>query len=207
MIWLEVKDYAGGQQMKTLKPVDEVIRRFVGDRLITPDDVRREHVSLRQAIEIDGWPTLGESRGKFLFMLTSNSDQSLDYTSGGKHLRGRAMFMRARQGQLDLPWAAVVKPDGPDVSIIDPARDARMIISATTCVATMTDAMCARDRDLALSRGVNVLLDDYPRPVRRRDGYLEIGSTHLAASVPPAAEFAPGVANPTATEAASDAAN
>ncbi|MEZ5310537.1 MAG: Ca2+-dependent phosphoinositide-specific phospholipase C [Microthrixaceae bacterium] len=45
-----------------LDAVDGEIRSVLGDRLITPDDVRGTHSDLRTAITTDGWPSLAESR-------------------------------------------------------------------------------------------------------------------------------------------------
>jgi len=47
----------------------EIRSVFAARELITPDDVRGDYPTLRQAVLEHGWPTLGASRGRFLFAL------------------------------------------------------------------------------------------------------------------------------------------
>jgi len=180
IVWIEAKDFAGGERMESLRPVDDVIRRVLGDRLITPDDVLGGHDSLRSAIALDGWPTLGESRGRVLFMLTASDEQRADYTDGFRHLADRAMFIEASREQFEMPWAVVAKLGDPRSPNLQAAREAGLLITATTCAANFSDAACAINRDIALTNGVNVLMDDYVRPVVGRDYYLDLGFTHIA---------------------------
>ena len=82
---------------------------FPANRVLTPDDVRRHHPSVREAIETDGWPTLREARGKVAFCIINSDDRTKDYTYNYTHLRGRAMFIRANPDQFHMPWAAMSK--------------------------------------------------------------------------------------------------
>ncbi len=184
LVWIEAKDFAGGRKIHSLRPVDRTIRRILGDRLITPDGVRGGHDSLRSALLTEGWPTLAESRGKILFMLTGSREQHADYTSGFQHLRDRIMFVDTAADQLEMGWAGVVKLNDPDDPLLPRARRARLLVSTTVCVAPMRDAECFRDRDRAVAAGANVLLDDYVRPTPRRDYFLDIDYRHIARAEP-----------------------
>jgi hypothetical protein len=196
MIWLEVKDFAGGEEIESLRPVDALIRGVLGDRLITPDDVRGSHGNLRLAIERDGWPDLASSRGKVLFMLTASATDVARYTSGLLHLRGRVMFPEAKSDQFHMPWAAVAKLGVMEMPSIDLAREGRLLLTTTVCVAEMDDWECLRDRILALSQGINVLLDDYVRPTRGRDYFLDV-RFHQIADADDRKSSAPDEAPPT----------
>ena len=81
-ILVEVKDDAdsdlGDSASSIPLPIDaaaldaldaEIRSVFPADRLITPDDVRGARPTLEEAVLEDGWPTLGESRGKVMFLL------------------------------------------------------------------------------------------------------------------------------------------
>lgn len=46
------------------------------DRIITPDSVRGSHATLREALATDGWPTLGDVRGKFMLILNTTSERA-----------------------------------------------------------------------------------------------------------------------------------
>jgi hypothetical protein len=56
------------------------------------------------------------------------------------------------------------------------AREANMLLAATICVPTMSDAECTRYRDLALASGFNILSDDYVRAPSHRHYFLDIVS-------------------------------
>ena len=196
MIWLEAKDFAGGQRMKSLRGVDPIIRRILGDRLITPDDVRGAHPSLRSALSVDGWPTLGESRGKALFMLIANDRQREEYTSGFSHLRGRVLFVEARPDQYAMPWASVAKAWLTEPEDIQLALEHNLLLTATVCTAGMKESSCRRVREQLLASGVSILVDDFVRPTRGRDYYLALDHETVGrtpkSSLPRAAPVASG---------------
>jgi hypothetical protein len=180
MIWLEVKDFAGGREIESLLPVEAEIRDMLGDRLITPDDVRGAHESLRSALAAEGWPSLEESRGKVMFMMTGSDEHRRDYTSGFSHLDGRVMFVEAKVLEISMPWAAVAKLGLSDPELFESAQAAHVLLTTTVCVAEMNDAECYRDRDNALAAGINILLDDYVRPTPDRNYFLDVDFRRVA---------------------------
>jgi Phosphoinositide phospholipase C, Ca2+-dependent len=173
-IWIEIKDFAGGERFESLRPVDDAIRAVLGDRLLTPDDVRGGHSSLREALRSRGWPSLAQARGRILFLLKGDEEQHREYTHGFKHLRGRVMFPAATSAQFGMPWAAVAKLNSPSSPDIAGARAAGLLVTTTVCVAELDDSECRRARALALASGAQILFDDYVRPVPERDYYLAL---------------------------------
>ena len=96
-----------------LDAVDAEIRSVLGDRLLTPDDVRGSAADLRTAITTTGWPTVADSRGKFLFFI-DNADKRDVYLAGHPSLAGRAMFTSSGEGQPDghaTPQAECTPPE------------------------------------------------------------------------------------------------
>ncbi len=81
---------------------DEVLSVWPRDLIVTPDDVRGVHPDLRTAITTDGWPTLGEARGKILFFMLNRTD---DYLDGDPSAAGRLFFPRGEDGSE--PYAGV----------------------------------------------------------------------------------------------------
>lgn len=77
-----------------LSDLDNMLRKiFGGDRLLTPDVVRGEFPTLRDAVRNAGWPTLSKTKQKFMFVLDEGAPRaSLIYREGHPSLRGRAMF-------------------------------------------------------------------------------------------------------------------
>jgi hypothetical protein len=80
------------------------------ERILTPDAVMGDHGSLRDALAAEGWPTLGESRGKILLWLLEIGDYRDAYTHGGSSLDGRLMFVKS---DVDHAFGAILIRDDP----------------------------------------------------------------------------------------------
>jgi hypothetical protein len=130
--------------------------------LLTPDDVRGPSATLQEAVTTDGWPTLGESRGKVMFMMDNGGGYRTDYLSGHPTLEGRAMFTNADPGDPD---AAFVKRNDPfDPSIPGLVQDGYVVRTRSDA-----DTVEARDndtgpRDAALASGAQWVSTDYEGP-------------------------------------------
>jgi hypothetical protein len=90
--------------------LDKVLLTTFGEKLITPNSVRGQYASLEQAVLNKGWPSLNDSRGRFLFILDGKSPQLDIYRSGHPSLSGRAMFASYPEGQ---PEAALMIRNNP----------------------------------------------------------------------------------------------
>lgn len=91
--------------------IDEEIKSVFGNDLkqvITPDQVRGSYATLEEAVLANNWPTIGDSRGKFLFAMEGPAID--DYKNGHPSLQGRAMFLIGPPG---TPESAVVGEDDP----------------------------------------------------------------------------------------------
>lgn len=79
----------------------ELVEVMGRERIVTPDDVRADYPTLNQAVRAGNWPTLGDARGKVVFMiLTANGPGTTgDYLKGHPSLRGRMAFLRAQPGE------------------------------------------------------------------------------------------------------------
>ena len=71
-----------------LDRLDAVVRDAFGKQLITPDEVRGKHSTLRAAITSSGWPTLGKTRGGVMVIFNS-AQQRPTYLAGKPSLEGR----------------------------------------------------------------------------------------------------------------------
>lgn len=112
----------------------EIAAIWPEDRLITPDGVRGGAATVGQAIERDGWPTLGELRGRALFFLLDGGEYRDHYTGGGAGLAGRLAFVRSSPGD---PYAAVAVLDDP----IGQAEAIEAALAANMLVRTRTDVL------------------------------------------------------------------
>lgn len=149
----------------------EVRSVFGGDRLLTPDVVRGDRPTLEDAVLHGGWPTLGDSRGKVMFVLLTKRDA---YIAGHPSLEGRAMFTASTPGQPD---AAVLVRDDP----LAPGNDIADLVRRGYFVRTRADAdtVEARQdktarRDAALAGGAQVVSTDYPVPDKAFGPYVVV---------------------------------
>ena len=145
--------------------VDREIRSvFSEQQLLTPDDVRRNHETLEEAVLSQGWPKLKHASGKVLFALDNEGQEKSLYLDGHPSLRGRVLFTSSRPG---APEAAFVK-------LNDPIGDGALIrdlVSRGYIVRTRADADTAQartgdttQRDAALASGAQFVSTDYPVP-------------------------------------------
>jgi hypothetical protein len=164
-----------------LDAVDTEIRSVLGDRLITPDDVRGDAADLRTAITTEGWPTVAESRGRFLIFM-DNADLRDLYLDGHPSLEGRVMFTSSGEGQPD---GAVIKENSPGNG-----SRLRSLVEAGYLVRTRSDAdVVAPDpaiRDIALASGAQIVHTDFPPGQSQLGtGYVVSFGTRVAARCNP----------------------
>ena len=48
---------------------DEIKAMIPPEQLLTPDLVRADYSSVREALDTEGWPTLGKVRGRVMFII------------------------------------------------------------------------------------------------------------------------------------------
>jgi len=173
MILVEVKDEPffvpvlpapieiGTDELRDLE--DEIISVFPRGRIVTPDDVRGGYATLEEAIQNEGWPMLGEVRGKVLFALDNGAKREA-YLDGDPSLSGRLIFPNSTPGN----------PDAGFVKLNDPLFDPTLIpdvVDAGYLVRTRADAGLTAgrtgdttQRDTALGSGAQYVSTDFPDP-------------------------------------------
>lgn len=90
----------------------EIRSVFDAGRLITPDQVRGDHATLREGVLAGGWPALGDARGKVFFALDEGPEKVAAYAAGRPSLQGRAMFVNTDEAS---PAAAYLTLNDPEV--------------------------------------------------------------------------------------------
>ncbi|MBN3558015.1 phosphatidylinositol-specific phospholipase C1-like protein [Sphingomonas yabuuchiae] len=131
------------------------------DRIITPDDVRGNAKTLREAVTTKGWPTLEQARGKIYFVLDTPSDVSDRYRAGHPSLKGRPVF----------GWYDTDQPEASVEIVGDPRTDGAKIrewVKQGFIVRTRSDAdtVEARTNDharqqAAIDSGAQAVSTDY----------------------------------------------
>jgi len=180
-IWIEPKDSAGGFPLGDLSKVDTAVNSvFPPSQLLTPDDVRGSHATLRDALTTDGWPTLAAARGKVMFMLLDGGGFRQDYTYDHTTLAGRVMFVHAGAGDFNESWAGVAKINNPGSSDIAAAQTANILVASNVCGADQSDESCSSNLAAGFTNGVHMLKDDIPWPVSGRDYFSDLADGNPA---------------------------
>lgn len=138
---------------------------FESGHLITPDEVRGDHPTLRDGVLAGGWPSLGEARGRIMLVLDERGESAEVYRSGRPSLQGRSMFTLSLSLEADHAGVFVLN---------DPIADADQIAAALAqgfLVRTRADANTrearendTRRRDAALASGAHWISTDYYEP-------------------------------------------
>ena len=147
---------------KLLDALDAEIRSVLPDRrLITPDEVRGDKATLREAVRSRGWPALSAARGRIYVLLDVRAAVSDLYRSGHPSLAGRAMFGWYPDDQAESAIQIVQDP------LVDGDR-IRNWVAEGVVVRTRTDANTveARRRDYtkagaAMTSGAQAVSTDY----------------------------------------------
>lgn len=153
--------------------IDADIRSvFADDEIILPDDVRGDAATLAEAVP-EGWPTLGDSRGRVMFAM-DNEDAIRDlYTEGHPSLEGRVLFTPSAEGRPD---AAFIKLNDPVADLDEIQR----LVDAGFIIRTRADSELLRaqggdttDREDAFASGAQWVSTDYPatEPPAPQSGY------------------------------------
>ena len=148
-----------------LDALDHEIRSvFPPSQLITPDDVRGSHDTLRQAIETEGWPTLAAARGKVMFCLDNEGEERSFYLDGHPSLRGRVMFTSARPPADEAAFVKLNDPIGDFDLIQQLVADGYVIRTRADADTVQARTGDTTQRDAALTSGAQFVSTDYPVP-------------------------------------------
>jgi hypothetical protein len=134
------------------------------EKLITPDDVRRDSPTLEASVLGYGWPTLGEARGKIMFLLDNGGHYRDDYLNGHPSLAGRVIFTSADPGNADAAFIKLNDSKGDQAAIT--ARVAAGYVIRTRADADTEEARVndTSTRDAAIASGAQWVSTDYAVP-------------------------------------------
>ena len=120
---------------------------------------------MAEAVTLDGWPTLGDSRGKVMLSLLDRGDSADLYRSGAPALEGRLFFTHADPG---APDAAIVRFDDPiaDADAIEQALAAGYLVRTRSDDDETPDGDTSQ-RDAALAGGAQYVSTDVYEDVGR----------------------------------------
>jgi hypothetical protein len=139
----------------------DILSVFPRRRIITPDEVRGNRETLREAVLAGGWPTMDKARGRVIFAMDLSPAANAPYAVGHASLKGRVAFINTH-------------PDAPEAAYFtmnDAIKDQALIqerVRAGFLVRTRADADTREARtgdttrrEAALSSGAQYISTDY----------------------------------------------
>lgn len=139
----------------------EILEVFNEDDLILPEYVRGDHNTLNEAITSEGWPLLGDARGKVMFCFNNGGTDAELYMSGHPNLDGRVMFAQADPGADESAFLMFNESSDDFSSLVQQGYMIRTRSDVGTWEARSGDYTRA---NLAFSSGAQWISTDYYRP-------------------------------------------
>lgn len=155
--------------------LDAIVRRALGDKLITPADMLGNHESFKEMRTADGWATLEEMRGKVILLLHP-CDATEDYINIDTSIKTQAIFPMLRPEDAERDCASFILDNEPEKAAVNNkvnADELRLIIR--TRADDYPDFSDERYAD-ANKCGSHIITTDYPpRTVRPDDHTYTFG--------------------------------
>lgn len=148
----------------------EIRSVFSDDQLITPDDVRGAHATLREAVTTTGWPRLGEARGKLIFTIDLSSEANKPYAEGHPSLQGRVAFMTAFPDAPEAAYFTMNDPEKQQAEIQAMVKQGFLIRTRADADTREARTNTTARREAALASGAQYISTDYLWPDERFEG-------------------------------------
>lgn len=139
----------------------EIRSVFPDDRVLSPDDVRGNAATLRDAVTRGRWPRLPEARGQVLFVLDDKGAKRDTYRTQVPDLADRSVFVDVPADDPDAAITIANNPlaDGDRIrSLVEDGFVVRTRADADTVQARTGDTTM---RDAALASGAHYVSTDY----------------------------------------------
>ncbi len=142
----------------------EILEVFPRERILTPDDVRGARDTLEEAVLEDGWPLLGDVRGRVVFLLDNGGGTGALYRDGADSLEDRILFTNASPGQPDAAFVKANDPVSDPDLIPDLVRTGYLVRTRADADTREARSGDTTRRDIALGSGAHFISTDYPEP-------------------------------------------
>jgi hypothetical protein len=145
----------------------EIRSVFPPEQLITPDDVRGSHASLREAVISGGWPKLGAARGKIIFASDLSPEANAPYAEGHPSLQGRVAFMTTNPDAPEAAYFTMNEPEKDQALIQERVKQGFLIRTRADADTREARAGTTTRREAALTSGAQFISTDYLWPDER----------------------------------------
>ena len=142
----------------------EIRSVFSANQLITPDQVRGAHATLREAVTTTGWPKLGDARGKLIFTIDLSAEANKPYADGHPSLRGRVAFMTTFPDAPEAAYFTMNEPEQQQAEIQSLVKQGFLIRTRADADTKEARAGTTTRREAALASGAQYISTDYLWP-------------------------------------------
>ena len=180
LVMIELKeDVTGPAGVKPLKfdsdllnALDSEIRSVVPSAgMLTPDNVRGDFKTLLTAVLEQGWPKLGDCRGKLLFALDNEGSLADRYLEGHPVLNDRVMFASVNESHPAAAWMKINDPIGDFEKIQSMVAKGFLVRTRADVETQQSRANDATQKEKAFASGAQFISTDYPRADQRFSDY------------------------------------
>ncbi|PHH64677.1 hypothetical protein CDD81_4118 [Ophiocordyceps australis] len=139
----------------------EIRSVFLPDRLLTPDMVRMEGLTLEQSILWRGWPTVQSARGRVMFVVDGFGESRRAYLKHRPNLEGRLMFTVSKPGKADCTFLKINNPK--NVGHIRSLVKKGYLVRTRADKPVSTVLKCStKRRTQAFESGAHIVSTDFP---------------------------------------------
>jgi hypothetical protein len=107
--------------------LNDLIKDTLGDHLFQPNDMIEPNLSLKESIDLNGWPKLNTLLGKVLVVLHPGSFTNM-YHQTDESLESLSMFIGLYSNQIDRDYASFVIHNTPNVEQIQQMINQNLIV-------------------------------------------------------------------------------
>jgi hypothetical protein len=150
----------------------EILAILPPERILSPDRVRGEHSTLREAIEQRGWPTVAEAAGKVVLLLDNEDEVRQTYLEPSRTLAGRLMFVSVAREHPAAAWMKRNDPVRAFGEIQDLVRAGFLVRTRADVETVAARSGDVRRRDAAIASGAQLISTDFPEADPRWPDYV-----------------------------------
>lgn len=136
---------------------------FSTKELITPDDLRRDNLTLEQSVLKYGWPELESARGRVLFLMDNTGEVHDTYVKDRPSAEGRVIFPNSSPGNPDCAFQKLNNPLGENLANIQEQvrKNYWVRTRADEPIVTVTSNDTTVMRDAAFASGAQIVSTDF----------------------------------------------
>jgi hypothetical protein len=155
-----------------LDAIDEEIRSVVpAEKLLTPDAVRGDYPTLRDAVLARGWPKIRDCKGKIFFAMDNEGALPTMYTDGHPTLERKVMFVSVPETNVAAAWMKINDPLGDFVRIQSMVAKGFLVRTRADSETKQSRLNDTTQREKAFASGAQFVSTDYPVPDDRFSTY------------------------------------